>query len=44
MFLKDLKILECGRSPKDMIIIDNNLQNFFLQIHNGIPIFDFTGE
>ena len=30
MFIKDLKILEEGRSLNDIIIVDNNIQSFFL--------------
>lgn len=30
MFIKDLKILEEGRSLKDVVIVDNNIQSFFL--------------
>lgn len=44
MFIKDLKILEEGRSLKDVIIVDNNIQSFFLQLSNGIPIYDYTGD
>ncbi|CDW88199.1 nli interacting factor-like phosphatase family protein [Stylonychia lemnae] len=44
MFIKDLKILEEGRSLKDIVIVDNNIQSFFLQLSNGIPIYDYTGD
>lgn len=44
MFIKDLKILEEGRSLSDIIIVDNNIQSFFLQLSNGIPIYDYTGD
>lgn len=44
LFIKDLKILEEGRSMRDIIIVDNNIQSFFLQLSNGIPIYDYTGE
>ena len=44
MFIKDLKILEEGRSLSDVIIVDNNIQSFFLQLSNGIPIYDYTGD
>ena len=44
MFIKDLKILEEGRSLKDVVIVDNNIQSFFLQLSNGIPIYDYTGD
>ena len=29
---------------KDIIIIDNQLCNFALQIHNGVPIREFHGD
>ena len=44
IYIKDLKILEEGRSLKDIVIVDNNIQSFFLQLSNGIPIYDYTGD
>ena len=44
IYIKDLKILEEGRSLKDIIIVDNNIQSFYLQLSNGIPIYDYTGD
>lgn len=44
MFIKDLKILEEGRNLRDVVIVDNNIQSFFLQLSNGIPIYDYTGD
>ena len=44
IFIKDLKILEEGRDLKDIIIVDNCIQSFFLQLSNGIPIYDYTGD
>lgn len=44
IYIKDLKILEEGRSLKDIIIVDNNIQSFFLQLCNGIPIYDYLGD
>jgi TFIIF-interacting CTD phosphatase-like protein len=44
MFIKDLKILEEGRSLSDIVIVDNTVQSFFLQLSNGIPIYDYTGD
>lgn len=44
MYIKDLKILEEGRNLKDMVIVDNNVQSFFLQLSNGIPIYEYTGD
>jgi TFIIF-interacting CTD phosphatase-like protein len=44
IYIKDLKILEDGRQLKDVVIVDNNMHSFFLQISNGIPIYDYTGD
>ena len=44
MYIKDLKILEAGRSLSDVIIVDNNLQSFYLQMRNGIPIYEYNGD
>jgi TFIIF-interacting CTD phosphatase-like protein len=44
IYIKDLKILEEGRSMKDILIVDNNVQSFFLQLSNGIPIYEYTGD
>jgi Dullard-like phosphatase family protein len=44
IYIKDLKILEEGRSLKDVIIVDNTIQSFFLQLSNGLPIYDYTGD
>jgi hypothetical protein len=30
IYIKDLKILEEGRNLKDVIIVDNTIQSFFL--------------
>jgi hypothetical protein len=30
IYIKDLKILEEGRSLKDVVIVDNTIQSFFL--------------
>jgi len=30
LYIKDLKILEEGRSMADMVIVDNMVQSFFL--------------
>jgi TFIIF-interacting CTD phosphatase-like protein len=44
IYIKDLKILEEGRQLKDVVIVDNTIQSFFLQLSNGIPIYDYTGD
>lgn len=44
IYIKDLKILEEGRNLKDIVIVDNTCQSFFLQLSNGIPIYDYTGD
>lgn len=44
IYIKDLKILEEGRNLKDVVIVDNTIQSFFLQLSNGIPIYDYTGD
>ena len=44
IYIKDLKILENNRSLKDIIIVDNNMHSFFLQITNGLPIYDYRGD
>ena len=30
IYIKDLKILEDGRSLQDVVIVDNTIQSFFL--------------
>ena len=45
--VKDLRVLlhsGSGREIKDIILIDNQVQNFILQQYNGIPIKDFNGD
>lgn len=44
MYLKDLKILEFNRNLSDMVIVDNTVQCFYLNMENGIPIIDFEGN
>ena len=39
-FIKDLRIIK-NRELKDMVIVDNLLHSFGLQIDNGIPILEF---
>jgi CTD small phosphatase-like protein 2 len=38
-----LRIVE-NRSLKDIVIVDNKVESFGLQIDNGIPILDFYGS
>lgn len=42
-FIKDLRIIS-NRQLKDIVIIDNLIHSFGLQIDNGIPIMDFTDD
>ena len=44
MFIKDLRLLEKGRDLKNIIIVDNNMHSFYLQLRNGIPIYDYLGN
>ncbi len=39
-FIKDLRIIK-NRELKNMVIVDNLLHSFGLQIDNGIPILEF---
>jgi CTD small phosphatase-like protein 2 len=41
-FLKDLRIIG-NRSLQDVVIIDNLVESFGLQLSNGVPILDFKG-
>eukprot|EP00347_Sterkiella_histriomuscorum_P007194 403349905 len=41
---KDLRILLSNRDMKDIVIVDNQVTNFMLQIHNGLPIKEFHGD
>ena len=42
-FIKDLRIIQ-NRSLKDIIMVDNLVHSFGLQIHNGIPILEFLNN
>ena len=42
-YLKDLRILE-NRDLKDIIIVDNSLISFALQIENGVPISQWNND
>ena len=39
-FIKDLRIIK-NRKLKDIVLVDNLIHSFGLQIENGIPILDF---
>jgi TFIIF-interacting CTD phosphatase-like protein len=44
LYIKDLKILEEGRKLRDVVIVDNSIQSFYLHLNNGIPIYDYNGN
>jgi len=39
-YLKDLRII-ANRNLKDMVLVDNSVLSFILQLENGIPILPF---
>ena len=39
-YIKDLRIIK-NRKLKDIVLVDNLIHSFGLQIENGIPILDF---
>jgi CTD small phosphatase-like protein 2 len=41
--IKDLRIIK-NRELSDIVIVDNLVHSFGLQIENGIPILDFTSN
>lgn len=41
-FLKDLRVV-ANRTLKDIIMLDNLVESFGLQLSNGVPILEFTG-
>lgn len=41
--IKDLRIIK-NRELKNMVIVDNLVHSFGLQIENGIPILEWTGD
>ena len=42
-FIKDLRIV-ANRQLKDIVLVDNLVHSFGLQIDNGIPILDFKDD
>jgi CTD small phosphatase-like protein 2 len=42
-FIKDLRIIT-NRTLKDIVMVDNLVHSFGLQLTNGIPILDFTNN
>lgn len=44
VYLKDLIILQNGRSLSDMVLIDNKVESYASHIENGVPITDFLGD
>jgi TFIIF-interacting CTD phosphatase-like protein len=44
MYLKDLKVLEGGRNLSEIVIVDNTVGSYYLNMENGIPIIDFEGN
>lgn len=42
-FIKDLRIVS-NRSLKDIILVDNLVHSFGLQIDNGIPILEYKND
>jgi TFIIF-interacting CTD phosphatase-like protein len=44
MYLKDLKILLVNRNLSEILIVDNTVAAYYLNMDNGIPIIDFEGN
>jgi|LauGreDrversion4_2_1035121.scaffolds.fasta_scaffold4084157_1 TFIIF-interacting CTD phosphatase-like protein len=44
MYLKDLKVLEGGRNLSEIVIVDNTVASYYLNMENGVPIIDFEGN
>ena len=42
-YIKDLRIIN-NRPLKDIVMVDNLVHSFGLQIENGLPILDFTNN
>jgi CTD small phosphatase-like protein 2 len=42
-FIKDLRIIT-NRGLKDIVMVDNLVHSFGLQLTNGIPILDFINN
>ena len=43
IFVKDLRVIS-NRNLKKMVIVDNLVHSFGLQLNNGIPILEWKGE
>jgi TFIIF-interacting CTD phosphatase-like protein len=43
VYVKDLIILQSGRSLEDMVIVDNKIESYASNLENGIPITDYLG-
>lgn len=42
--MKDLSLLMSGRSLKDIILVDNKVCSYLINIENGIPVKNFLGD
>ena len=44
LFIKDLSLLLSGRDINDIVIIDNKITSYVINLENGIPIKDYFGD
>ena len=44
LLIKDLSLLLSGRDIKDIILIDNRVCSYMINMENGIPIKNFMGD
>ena len=42
--MKDLSLLSEGRDIKDIIIVDNKVESYSVNLEHGIPIKSYMGE
>jgi len=42
-FVKDLRVI-ANRNLENLVLVDNLVQSFGMQIHNGIPILEWSGD